>query len=687
MTFVYALALAVGLLAVAPYLAHRLRRRRAEERAFAPAHLVDPAPPRARSRSRLEDRALFATRVAAVMGLALLGASPLVRCSRLSLSRSSGASIAMAVVLDDSMSMRATLGASQAGKLGESTRFERARDGARQLLASTREGDAVAVVLAGKPARVALAATAELAAARAVIDGAEPSDRGTDLDGAIALARGLLSEMPQVDKRVVVLSDLADGHPNAPPVGKDSDLPIWIPLPELRGPATDCGILTADRAGPHIRARVACSLGTPTIGRDVAIFDGEKVLSHAALGTSRTEEVTLDLSTDDAKRTDLLPLLARLSGSDSISADDVAPVVALAGPGSVAVVSDPADEATATGGAPVVEQALLALDLDVAARPLPAVPDRLEDLSPFLGVIVDDPPGFTPEERRALGAFVEGGGALLLALGPRAASAPLGASLEPVVPHAVTWEPTSSRGVDLKTMSPLFGESASSGVDLDASRRAVFAGEDLGLFSRLIRWSDGAPLLARRPVGRGEVWVVTLPFGIEASDLPLRPLFLAILDAWTAQARARAAPRRSDTGTAWTFPGARAVEAEGPGGPVPVSREGAEPRVVPAALGLYRLTVDGKKEARVAAPVEAEIDMRSRGAAETASGKDVGDSRAAVDASPAIALFLLTLMALELGLRLRARSRTDHFSAPASTSSSPHVPSASLARRGTRGVE
>jgi hypothetical protein len=657
-TFVYVLALAVGLLAVAPYLAHRLRRRRAEERDFAPARLVEPAPPRARSRSKLEDRALFATRTLAVIGLALLGASPLVRCSRLSLSRSSGASVAMAIVLDDSMSMRASLaGGSGIGKLGASTRFERAREGARQLLASTREGDAVAVVLAGKPARVALAATAELGAARAAIEAAAPSDRATDLDGAIAMARGLLSEMPQVDKRVIVLSDLADGHPDRAPVGKNSDLPIWIPLPELREPATDCGILSADRSGARIRVKVACSLGTPTIGREVAIFEGKTVLAHAALGTARTEEVGLELSPEDARKTELLPLFARLSGSDSIPADDIAPVVVEAGPGSVAVVSDPEDETTATGGAPVVEQALSALELDVAARPLPAVPDRLEDLTPFLGVVVDDPPGFTPEERRTLGAFVEGGGAVLLALGPHAASAPLGASLEPIVPHAVTWEPSSSRGVDPKTAASLFAESAASGADLDATKRTVFAAEDLALLRPLLKWTDGAPLLARRSLGRGEAWVVSLPFGVEASDLPLRPLFLALLDAWTLDARARTSPKRTEAGMAWSFPGARTVEAEGPEGVVPVSLEGTEPRVVPSTLGLYRLAIDGRKEGRVAAPVEAEIDLRSRAAAETTSGKDVGDSRAAVDASPALALALLALMTLELALRLRARTR------------------------------
>ena len=106
-SFVTAFALAIGLLVAAPYLAHRLRRRRAEDRPFAAAHLVPPAPPKARRRAELEDKGLFATRALAVLALAALGASPLVRCQRLALQRSGGASVALAIVLDDSLSMRA----------------------------------------------------------------------------------------------------------------------------------------------------------------------------------------------------------------------------------------------------------------------------------------------------------------------------------------------------------------------------------------------------------------------------------------------------------------------------------------------------------------------------------------------------------------------------------------------------
>ena len=88
MTFAAIFALAIAGLVAAPYIAHRLRRQQAEERPFAPTRLVPPTPPKARRRARLEDRGLFAIRGLSVIALALLGASPLVKCSRLALSRS-----------------------------------------------------------------------------------------------------------------------------------------------------------------------------------------------------------------------------------------------------------------------------------------------------------------------------------------------------------------------------------------------------------------------------------------------------------------------------------------------------------------------------------------------------------------------------------------------------------------------
>ncbi len=458
MSFVFVFALLAVVLVLGPYFAHRLRRHRAEARPFAPAFLVPPARVRTRRPSALEDRALFATRAVSVVGLALLGASPLVQCSRLSLTRSMGASVALAVVLDDSMSMRAV----QAGK----TRFARAKEGAAQLLASTREGDSVAVVLAGDPARVALAPTTDLRTARATVESLPESDRATDLDTAIAMAGSLLEGLPQADRRIVVLSDLADGRADAPPLGEGSAVPVWNALPEIRADGQDCGLVRAERAGSRVRVRVVCTPGArgPKLAaRTVALYLGERKLAEQPAPATAVGDVVLAMPAQALPHAEQPgALVARLDGSDAIAADDVAPVVSEAAPGSVAVVVPTESETAATGGAPVVEQALRALELDVAVRPLPQIPDRTEDLFAFEGVLLDDPPGLTPEERRALGSFVENGGVLLVALGPRAAAPPLGASLEPFIEHPVAWEATPSPGANPATASTSLAESAQS---------------------------------------------------------------------------------------------------------------------------------------------------------------------------------------------------------------------------------
>jgi hypothetical protein len=651
--FVYLLALGVAVFVVAPYLAHRLRRRRGEEHAFAAARLVPPAPPRARRRSKLEDRALFATRALAVVVLAILGASPLVRCSRLALQRTSGASVAVALVLDDSMSMRAiTSGRS---------RFSRARDGARELLASMRDGDAVAIVLAGAPARVALAATTDLSAARALVDALPESDRATDLDGAVAMGRALIGQLPQVDRRLIVLSDLADGHPDGLPVGEGSDLPTWVAMPELREPAKDCGILTADRRGPRVHVRLACSHDATAVGRELTLTDGDRVVAHGAAPSGQTGDVTLMPASaeDGGTAPEEARLVAHLTGMDAIASDDAAPVVVEAGPVSVAVIADTAGELAATGGAPVVEQALAALELDIAVRPIPALPDRAEDLAPFAGVILDDPAGLTPEERRALAAFLDGGGVVLLALGPRVASAPLGASLEPIVTGAVSWSATPVPGVDPASAVGPFAESAAGLIDVASRERATLAPEDVGLFEPMLKWKDGALFAAKRTIGRGQVWIVTLPFAVDTSDLPLRPAFLAMLDAWVVEARMRAAPRRTDVGVTWACPSARSVLVEGPRGRVPEVRDAAGARVVPPVIGAYTVTVDGRKEVRVASAIVRELDLRPRAIAPKATGAGLGESHAAIDVSSTVALVLLALVALEMALRMRASARTE----------------------------
>ncbi len=263
----------------------------------------------------------------------------------------------------------------------------------------------------------------------------------------------------------------------------------------------------------------------------------------------------------------------------------------------------------------------------------------------------------TPEQRHALGIFLDDGGFVLLALGPRAAAAPLGATLDPMLAHGVSWSDTTQPGADPASAVGSLVESAHSLTELGASRRASLSQEDYAAFDPLLQWTDGSPLVARRSIGRGETWIVTLPFSVDTSDLTLRPAFLALLEEWVRAARERAAPQRSDVGTPWIFPGARDIDVQGPAGPLVVKRDNGVARVTPSLIGTYRIRVDGKVESRVAAPDVRELDLRPRAVDSSAHGRGLGERRASVDISGEVALALLALVALEIALRLWSRGR------------------------------
>lgn len=670
MSFVTALALAVALFVAAPVLAHRLRRQRADVVPFAAAHLVVATPPKARKRARLDDRALLVVRALAVVVLALLGATPLVTCSHLALERDSGASVALALVLDDSGSMRAPVSAGQ-------TRFAAAIAGAEQLLASAREGDAVAIVLAGAPPRILLAPTTDLGAVRAALRDARPSDRATELVEALAMAEGLLAGLPQIDKKLVVLSDRADGHPEGAPLGASRKLPVWIPLPELAAKVTDCAVITADRAGLVVRVRVACTPGETFAGRAVEVRtrEGDRPVGTSPGIASSATEVSVTLAADAPD-----DLVARLAGDDAIASNDAAPVLSEAGPTALAIIADPSTETVVTGGNPVVEQAYAALHTELAIRPLPQLPDRLEDLTAFAGVVVDDPPGLTPEQRSALGAFLQRGGVALFALGPRSAQAPLGANFAPVLTQGVTWgknpghvtsassattsattsaATSQADGANPKTAHALFAEAAPSLSDLAAPDRATVSPADASALETLLAFSDGSPLVARRAVGAGVAWIVTLPFSVNDSDLVLRPGFLSLLDAFSDAARSRATQRRTEVGVPWLLregPGG-ALTLKGPDGQlVPTTRDADGDRVSPGLVGWYTLQRGAERETRLVSAAPRELDTRPREAAAASAGEHhEGSARTKVDLSWVLALALLALLAAELGLRVAKR--------------------------------
>lgn len=672
MSFLVALALALGLGVVAPIAAHLLRRGRAEEQEFPAAALVPVAYRSAKKRSRLEDRWLLLVRALLILVLSIVGAVPFVRCSRLALDRDAGASVALAIVLDDSLSMRT--------RQGDRTRWERALKGARDLLESTREGDAVGIVLAGKPARMALSATTDLGVVRDTLDKLTPQDRGTDLDSAVRLAESALKSLPHVDKRVAVLSDFATD------IDRLAGHEFWAPLSDLRKPSSNCGLVRARLEGRRVLVDVACNNGNAARNRKLRLTrakgltpnpTGDELASVALKAQGGSQQLQLKVP-EGVNEID-----AFLTGGDALEQDDYAPVAEAESAMLIGIVADPTTAAAPGGSATVVEQALGALNatrsLGNAAggevRPLPLVPEDAKELSAYAALIIDDPPGLTPEARNALSSWLEGGGFAAAFLGPGAESAQLGSSFEPFAHGALTWETTAASGI--ADGSSFLGDAGNSLKDLAPKGRLRLTGAQSEGAEVVLRWSDQVPWMLKRHVGRGQVWTFGLPVSVEQSDLSVRPGFLALLERFVHDAAQTNGQRVTQAGDIWKLdqgiqliegptgkletgsgPGQSALSASAAG-----SAPGGDTSVGPAIVGRYRVVHEGgDSHQRIVTIDESEVltqpkTVRSAKAAQTAQSATPN-----VEVSREFALLLLVLVICELLLRLVARLRLQNQS-------------------------
>jgi hypothetical protein len=176
-----------GLLLVGiPVAIHLLNRRRYKITEWAAMQFLLAAMKKNRRRLQFEQWLLLAVRclVIALMGLAL--ARP-AGCDQSTLANLAGRSSSLhVIVIDNSYSM-----AYEADRPGAKTNLDQAKKLARQLIASLSSGgDSVVLLTAARPATAVLASpTYDLNAAAAAVDRIAQSAGGTDLAGALELAR------------------------------------------------------------------------------------------------------------------------------------------------------------------------------------------------------------------------------------------------------------------------------------------------------------------------------------------------------------------------------------------------------------------------------------------------------------------------------------------------------------------
>jgi von Willebrand factor type A domain/Aerotolerance regulator N-terminal len=650
MSFASILGLLVAGLVALPILAHYLQRRSTKEQFFAPTHLVKALLPTSKAKAKLDDRVLLFSRAWMVLLLALLAASPLVRCSRLSLERGAS-SLSLVIVVDDSMSMKAR-------KPGAASNFEAAKKRALELQGALHTGDTLGIVLAGDPPRLLLPPTEDLSLAEATLKALPPSDRATSLSSALALAKDVSLRQPQTDKRVAVLSDLAGDDPEGEALSlHDERIKLWFPplfseSQDLAAAYSNCAVLSAKRTMGKAVIRVKCTEEALLLKQELQIVSEQKPSDVLAKAAVTAADTAIDLPKGAPE-----DLVARLAGGDAIADDDRMAVIPESSGASIGILSK-RDEALMTGGPPVLEQAFAALESSVGLTPLTSFPEQPDDLLPFSGLAIEDPAGFNPEQRAALTEFLGRGGVALMALGPKAASAPLGATFEPVLMGPNRYVATQVHG--LSPEFPIeFGSATKGTDDLGLRFRTELSPVDLANYEVRARFADGTPFFLRGARKQGEVWLLTLPFSLDESDLALRPFVLDALDSFVKEAKVRTASPVTEASAAWRIR-ARSLDEASVAGWADVKTSGDQLLLTFAKVGTVSLVADGKQVKHFVSPAEREISFRKRKVAPR-DHQAGGTESSMFDMAWIIALLVLATMVAEAALRLlsaRSEDRT-----------------------------
>ncbi|MBM4395660.1 MAG: BatA domain-containing protein [Deltaproteobacteria bacterium] len=502
---------------------------------------------RTRVRLRLVHAALLATRVGIVALVAVLFAEPFWR-------RPAGAAVearhpvALAVVIDDSLSMRLSSG----GR----TAWAQARSRVSEALAGLPAESEVWVVLAGRPfqahpsgptlaGRTSAGWDADTPAR--FVSERNPSRTATDLAGAVRAAASLVRSSALRDRRILVASDFLDHGLDGFPAAAD--------LAGIEARAMDVGPASSPRnrsisrvvAEPapdvsprHVRVRVEVENG------------GDQVLD---------EVVTVRLGRSGAARKVSCPPGGRCSHEVLMALEDGA----LAGEARLPPDDLPDDDARFFPVAPRDRDAVLVvngeprrlLELDEPFFLLRALGLRLEDqaglpvttvrpeelsplhLSAVGAAVLANVPSLLPEQVRAVADFVASGGGVLVTVGdqvrPETWGEIWGALLPAPIRDVVGAGGPPDPGETVGWVSPdhpvtaRLGAGAGSLSTVEVRRWAVLEGSWAQGSQVVARLRNGAPLIVERRIGRGAALALLTSIDADWTDFPLRPAYAPLV--------------------------------------------------------------------------------------------------------------------------------------------------------------
>ncbi|HET8934335.1 MAG TPA: VWA domain-containing protein, partial [Polyangiales bacterium] len=430
---------------------------------------------------------------------------------------------------------------------------------ALEVVRALPDGSELAIVLAGKPARVLIPLGRDLANARRALAESElPAVRSNDLTAALELAlrqqhRGLVT--PQ---RILVLSDFARHvsfesktlpDANAVSYERVGSTPSKT---NLYVAATQASVDPARPSETSIAVDVrAAAPATAQIDARVEVELQGKVVHSQAITIERgAAQAVLRVPTPLPSQT--LEARVRIVADDALLVDNqVSVVLGHADALQLLLVNgDPrpssrADELYyASRALTLLSETQLAMRVQTV-DPMSFEHARLDDSDVIVLANVAAPgPGIAEQ----IVEFVEAGGGLIIAAGSRIDAAQYNARLSALLPGHIRGSSNSNNlALTLPNHSDFLPEGLLGLREVRSQQRLLV--DLLPESETLLQFEDGAPALAARSSGDGRTLLLASSLDTDFSDLPLRPGYLPLLTAMirdaagaTAAARGRIAP-------------------------------------------------------------------------------------------------------------------------------------------------
>jgi hypothetical protein len=509
----------VGLAALAiPVLLHLIQREKKQIQHFPSLMFIRRVPYKSVQRRRIHNWLLLMVRLTALLLIVLAFARPFFRSSDAATAPGEGAR-EVVVMLDQSYSM------------AYGDRWDRARAAAREALNGLSASDRGSVVLFSSNAEIAIRSTAERNRLLAAVPDAAPSAGATRYAPALKVAGSILAESTLPRREAVLISDFQRGGWRGE---EGSRLPLGATLkPVSVGGAADApnvAVTTvslarstfAEMERVGVTAAVVNRAEQPMTGGTLALeVDGRAIQSERldvpANGSASVAFMPFTVTGTNMRAT------VRV-GTDALPADNAFNfVVSPAVPIRVIVVSG------TTNAGLYLTRALSIGDMprfEMTVRQPDALSDA--DLQRAGVVLLNDVPVSAALGRR-LARFVEAGGGLFVAAGPRA----VWPSDIDALPAVLTGPVDRTRGDAarigaLELGHPVFEvfRAPRSG-DFSSARVYGYRNATPATGTQVLaRFDAGAPAVIERRVGTGRVLLWTSTLDLSWSDLPIKPVFL-----------------------------------------------------------------------------------------------------------------------------------------------------------------